>query len=82
MISILIKSLIKIYIKYCQKLDFEAFPEYSNEKLNNKHKHIKLGIWDPKKKQKQLQVSIYFVNRGLNPLFHHLILLLILNYHN
>ena len=48
----MIKSLIKIYIKYCQKLDFEAFPEYSNEKLNNKHKHIKLGIWDPKKKHK------------------------------
>ena len=69
------KTRFQIYIKYCQKLDFETFPEYSNEKLNNK-----LGRWDPKKKQ--LQVSIYFVNRGLNPLLHHLVLLLILNYHN
>jgi len=34
-ISNLIKSLIKIHIKYCQKLDFEAFPQYSNENLNN-----------------------------------------------
>jgi hypothetical protein len=29
----LIKSLTKIYVTYCQKLDFEAFPQYSNEKL-------------------------------------------------
>ena len=37
-ISNLIKSLIKIYIKYCQKLDFEAFPQYSNENRKNKIK--------------------------------------------
>ena len=31
---------------------------------------------------RNLQVAIYFINRGLNPLFHHPVLLLILNYHN
>jgi len=35
-ISNLIKSLIKIHIKYCQKLDFEAFPQYSIENLKHK----------------------------------------------
>jgi len=34
-ISSLIKSLIKIYKRYCQQLDFEAFPGYSDEHLNN-----------------------------------------------
>ena len=30
------KSLIKIYTKYCQKLDFEVSPKYSNENPKNK----------------------------------------------
>ena len=38
MVSSVIKSLIKTYITYCQKLDFEAFPQYSNDNLNNKIK--------------------------------------------
>ena len=40
-ISNLIKSLIKIYTKYCQQLDFEAFPENLNNK--NKDKTCEMG---------------------------------------
>ena len=36
--SNLIRSLIKLYIKYCQKLDFETLLQYPNENLNNKTK--------------------------------------------
>ena len=39
-ISNLIKSLLNIYIEYCQKLDFEAFLQYSNEHLNNNNIYI------------------------------------------
>ena len=33
----MIRPFIKIQLKYGQKLDFEAFPQYLNEHLNNKH---------------------------------------------
>ena len=55
----LLKS-IYVYIytyTYCQKLDFEAFPQYSNENLNNKNK--KSNLWDGTL-IKNLQVAIYF----------------------
>ena len=34
----------KIYLKYCQKLDFEAFPYYSNENPNDKNKATRFQI--------------------------------------
>lgn len=39
-ISNVLKSLIKIYIKFWQKMDFEAFPQYSNDNLNDKNKKV------------------------------------------
>jgi hypothetical protein len=41
---------------------------------------IKLVRWDPNKKPPG--GNIFLINRGLNPLFHHPVLLLILNCHN
>ena len=70
---------IKIYIWYCQKLDFEASPNIPLNTLIIIIK-IKLVRWDTNKKISRWQ-SI-FINRGLNPLFHHPVLLLIFNYHN
>ena len=40
---------------------------------------IKNKTWDPKKNSRWQSV---FIDRGLNPLFHYPVLLLILNYHN
>ena len=44
-ISNVLKSLIKIYIKFWQKMDFEAFPQYSNDNLNNNLKKTWFQIW-------------------------------------
>jgi len=53
LISNLNKSLIKIYIKNCQKLDLEAFPYAvycSNENLNDKNRKYNLRDGTPRKK--------------------------------
>jgi hypothetical protein len=44
-------------IKYCQKLDFEAVPYYSNESLNDKNKKLNLSNGTL---IKNLQMAIYF----------------------
>ena len=70
----LLKSIQNIAKNWMSKLS-------PNENLNNKNNNqIQLVRWVPNKKTSRWQ-SI-FINKGLNPLFHHPVLLLILNYHN
>ena len=75
-----INPLIKIYTNYSQKPDFETLPWHSNKTLMIKQK-IKLVRCDPNRKQEKHPwgCHVIFIDRGLNPLFHHPVLLLILN---
>ena len=80
-ISNLIKFLIKIY--FAKNLTSKLSPNILMKTLNKKkiqQLKIKLVRWEPNEKPSRRQ-SI-FIKRGLNPLFHHPVLLLILICHN
>ena len=76
----MIKHLIKIYIKFAKNWISKLSPHIPMKSLivriENKAKLVR---WDPKKTSRWQSM---FINRGLNPSFHHPVLLLILNCHN
>ena len=61
------------------KNGFRSFPLIFQWKPKNNNIQITIGRWDPNKKPPGANL---FLLIGLNPLLHHLVLLLILNYHN